>query len=80
MAAINSSRGTVTGTKGATLLFEANRRHVGGQDCSYSKRAYITAPINALVEASTKVISLKDVTVNESLIQRGIRTCAKTDN
>ena len=79
MAAINSSRGTVTGTRGATLLFEANRRHVGGQDCSYSKRAYTTAP-NALVEASTKVISLKDVTVNESLIQRGIRTCAKTDN
>ena len=79
MAVINSSRGTVTGTKGATLLFEANRRDVGGQDCSYSKRAYTTAP-NALFEASTKVISLKDVTVNESLIQRGIRTCAKTGN
>ena len=79
MAAINSSRGTVTGTKGATLLFEANRRHVGGQDCSYSKRANTTAP-NALVEESKNVINLKDATVNESLIQRGIRTCAKTDN
>ena len=79
MAAINSSRRMVTGTKGATLLFKANRRHVGGQDCLYSKRAYTTAP-NALVEASTKVISLKDVTVNKSLIQQGIHTCAKTDN